>query len=164
LVFSAMTRPFVRWCLLAAIPCGVLGPGPSRAGALSEFQTQVIPGPIPAEVRSVHDGDTLEVLAAVWPDQIIRVSVRVDGVDTPEIRGHCEAETRRAIQARDRVRALVAGAGQQVRLGNVRRGKYAGRVVAQVTMADGRDLGRVLLSEGLARPYGGGRRTPWCAG
>jgi micrococcal nuclease len=28
---------------------------------------------------------------------------------------------------------------------------------------DGRDVGRVLIAEGLAVPYSGGRRIDWCA-
>jgi hypothetical protein len=44
------------------------------------------------------------------PAPISNMSVRVAGIDTPEIRGHCDAEKQLAIKARDRVLALLAGA------------------------------------------------------
>ena len=36
-----------------------------------------------------------------------------------------------------------------------------GRVDATV-IADGADVGKVLIEEGLARPYSGGKRRGWC--
>ena len=36
-----------------------------------------------------------------------------------------------------------------------------GRLLAWL-MLDGRDVGRVLISENLARPYDGGQRMAWC--
>ena len=66
-----------------------------------------IPGPIVAAVVRVYDGDTLTVNAFPWPGMTIRTAVRVNGVDTPEIRGLCDAETELATRARDYVRATV---------------------------------------------------------
>ncbi len=117
-----------------------------------------IPGPINARVVSVYDGDTLTVDAEPWPSVTIRTAVRVAGVDTPEIRGKCQAEKDLAVQARDFVLATV---GAQVQLANVRHGKYAGRVVADVWVS-GRKLSDLLIPENLGRPYQGGRREGWC--
>ena len=72
---------------------------------------------IQARVVSVYDGDTLTVDAEPWPGLTARTSVRVAGVDTPEIRGECQAEKDLAVQARDFVRSTV---GAQVQLTNVR--------------------------------------------
>ncbi|WP_413204491.1 thermonuclease family protein [Rhodospirillum sp. A1_3_36] len=143
--------------------------GPTRvsethAGAIADVETGVISGPVQAEVQSVYDGDTMKVLAAIWPDQVVLTSVRLNGVDTPEIRGKCPEEKAKAKAARDRVRALVAENGSRVLLLGVQRGKYAGRVVANVAMPDGRDLSQVLVSEGLARLYDGKTRQSWCVG
>ncbi len=63
-----------------------------------------------------------------------------------------------AIRARDFVRATV---GAAVQLTNIRHGKYAGRVVADVWV-DGRKLADLLIAENLGRPYHGGRREGWC--
>ena len=60
-----------------------------------------------AKVTKVYDGDTLTVEAYPWPGLEAKASVRVDGVDTPEIRGKCEAEKQKAIEARDYVKSLT---------------------------------------------------------
>jgi endonuclease YncB( thermonuclease family) len=39
--------------------------------------------------------------------------------------------------------------------------KFGGRVRAEISDADG-DIARALIAEGLARPYHGERRQPWC--
>jgi endonuclease YncB( thermonuclease family) len=52
--------------------------------------------------------------------------------------------------------------GRRAVLRDIRYGKYAGRVVARVYTADGRDVARALLDGGLVRPYRGRRRRPWC--
>ena len=88
---------------------------------------EVIPGPIHAEVVSVYDGDTITVDAHPWPGVTIRTGVRVNGIDTPEIRGKCDAEKEMAREARDLAREVV---GASVTLLDVEFGKYAGRVVA----------------------------------
>jgi len=118
----------------------------------------LIPGPINARVVSVYDGDTLTVDAKPWPGLTVRSSVRVAGVDTPEIRGKCRAEKDMAVRARDFVRATL---GAQVQLTSVRLGKYAGRVIAEVWV-NGRKLSDLLITENLGRPYLGGRRRGWC--
>ncbi len=116
-----------------------------------------IPGPISARVVSVYDGDTFTVDAEPWPGVTLRTAARVNGVDTPEIRGKCQAEKDLAIQARDFVRGKV---GERVRIANVKHGKYAGRVVTDV-LVGGEKLSDMLIAEGLGRPYQGGRRENW---
>lgn len=113
----------------------------------------------PARVLSVYDGDTVKVEAAMWPGLTWKGSVRVDGVDTPELRGKCEGEKQKARAARDFVRERV---GKRVMLLNVKKGKYAGRVVARVRLADGTDLTELLIRSRHGRPYNGGRRQGWC--
>ncbi len=80
------------------------------------------------------------------------------GVDTPEIRGKCQAEKDLAVRARNFVRAT---AGATVQLTDVRLGKYAGRVIAEVWV-NGQKLADLLIAENLGRPYHGGRREGWC--
>ncbi len=114
---------------------------------------------VPARVVSVYDGDTVKVEAAMWPGMTWNGSVRVRGVDTPELRGKCEAEKVKAKVARDFVRVRI---GKRVVLTDVQKGKYAGRVVAGIRLADGSDLTALLIRQGHGRPYGGGRRRGWC--
>jgi endonuclease YncB( thermonuclease family) len=107
---------------------------------------------------SVYDGDTFTADAMPWPGVTIRTAIRVDGVDTPEIRGECQAEKDMAIEARDFAEAAL---GEDVQLVDVRLGKYAGRVVARV-LVDGQDLAAMLVEAGLGRVYHGGTREGWC--
>lgn len=122
---------------------------------------RAVEGPIRAHLVRVVDGDTIEVLARIWPDHYVETLVRLDGIDAPELKGRCPEETARAERARARLAALLVGG--RLRLADVRYGKYAGRVVARVLTEDGRDVGRILLEENLVRRYDGGRRQPWCA-
>jgi len=50
-----------------------------------------------SEVSSIYDGDTFTVSIKDWPPVAgERISVRVWGIDTPEMRGKCEHEKRLA--------------------------------------------------------------------
>ena len=115
----------------------------------------------PATVASIYDGDTLRAHVRVWPGLTVETSVRVRGIDTPELRGKCEAERELARTARDIARRWADDVGRVVVLRDVKRGKYAGRVVAHV-LADDESLAGVLLRAGVAREYDGGKREGWC--
>jgi len=69
----------------------------------------IIPGPISAKVTKVYDGDTLTVKAYPWLGLTADIGVRLNGVDTPEIRGKCEEEKLKAIEAREFVKNIVLG-------------------------------------------------------
>jgi micrococcal nuclease len=120
-----------------------------------------IAGPVEAQVIRVRDGDTVEVSAHVWPMQAVHVAVRLRGVDAPELRARCEAESTAAEKARARLVELI-GDGT-VHLHRVAGDKYFGRVLADLATASEPDVARRLLSEGLVAPYEGGRRRDWCA-
>lgn len=116
--------------------------------------------PSPAEALRVIDGDTVEMRVHVWLGQDVTTHVRLRGVDAPELRSSCRAETDAAARAHERLRALVAAGGLTVV--DPRPDKYFGRVVAGLRLADGDDAAAALLREGLARPYDGKARKPWC--
>lgn len=119
-----------------------------------------ITGPTSAKVIKVYDGDTFTVEAYPWPGLEAKASVRVNGVDTPEIRGKCPEEKQKAIEAREFVKGLILG--ETVSLKNVKHGKYAGRVIADVKMGNGDNLAEKIISQGLGREYHGGARESWC--
>ena len=121
-----------------------------------------LPGPIPAEVLEILDGDTLLVRATIWLGQVVETHVRVDGLDAPEMRARCPRERELAESARDHARRLIGAA--PVRLLDVQPDKYGGRVRARVLTGGGADLSAALIEAGLARPYHGERRQPWCDG
>ena len=110
--------------------------------------------------QPAYDGDTLRITMPGLPPELSEMLVRVSGVDTPEIRGKCEAEKTLAIEARNYVNAVLAQA-RSVQFCNPKWGKYGKRVVADVVL-DGKSLAATLIERGLGRPYDGGRRKGWC--
>lgn len=117
-------------------------------------------GPVEAIVVEVLDGDTFLAEAFVWPGHTVRVNVRIRGIDAPEMKARCGDERAAALRARD---ALVSMFGEDpIAISNIAGAKYYGRVLADVTTADGQGVASVLLGEKLVRPYGGGRREAWC--
>ena len=127
---------------------------------VSAQKRKSIAGPVVASVVDVYDGDTIEVLANVWPGTQINVRVRIRGIDAPEMRARCASERQAAISARERLRQMIAN--KPVFLTNIRGGKYFGRVLANVRVNSGANMQEALLAAGLVRPYRGKKRTSWC--
>jgi len=117
---------------------------------------------VPAKVIKVVDGDTIRVRARPWPTWEINILVRINGIDTPELRGKCPEEKVMARQAKERVKQLIGK--DDVTILNPKKGKYAGRIIANVILANGQNLAIVMIREGHARPYLGGKREGWCDG
>lgn len=117
---------------------------------------------IAVTVLECYDGDTCTVtlsdpfLPAVFGTHI---SVRLEGIDTPELKGRCPEERTLAVDARAFLRGKISHA-TRIDLRNPRRDKYF-RLLARL-VADGEDLSDSLLTASLARPYHGGTKQPWC--
>ena len=123
--------------------------------AAPEYGTVIV-----SRVISVYDGDTFRVDIDSLPPIVGKnIPIRLNGVDTPEIRGKCKYEKDLAIKARDFVRNKLANA-KEIKLNNLQRGKYF-RVVADV-MVDGVSLEQELLDNELAYKYTGGKKSSWC--
>ena len=123
--------------------------------AAPEYGTAIV-----SKVISVYDGDTFRVDIDSLPPIVGKnIPIRLNGVDTPEIRGKCQYEKDLAIKARDFVRNKLANA-KEIRLTKLQRGKYF-RVVADV-MFDGVSLEQELLDNALAYKYTGGKKSSWC--
>jgi endonuclease YncB( thermonuclease family) len=131
---------------------------------LVAFSTQAAPqfGTVTvSKVISGYDGDTFRVDIASLPPIVGKnIAIRVNGVDTPEIRGKCQYEKNLALEARDFVRGKLANA-KEIKLTNLQRGKYF-RVVANV-LVDGVSLEQELLDNELAYRYDGGKKLNWCS-
>jgi micrococcal nuclease len=134
--------------------------------ALSAFAAQAddeaLPGPIPARIVKVVDGDTVLVRARIWLDQDVETNVRLRGVDTPERHGKCQDERDAAQTALDFTSQRLSH--DQVTLHDVTHDKYGKRVIARIVTAEGEDLSAALIKAGLGREYYGGRKIEWCRG
>lgn len=87
---------------------------------------------------------------------------RLKGFDTPETYfPKCAAEYELGQKAKDRLADLLyQNGGVDLQIDPVR--DNYGRFLAWASV-DGNDVGSILISEGLARPYAGGKRPPWCS-
>ena len=110
--------------------------------------------------RLCYDGDTCYITAKTFPEPLQKMSIRILGIDTPEIKGKCAEE--KALAEKGRVLANeLFRAADEITLENLDWDKYGGRVLADVYL-DGELYSQKLIDAGLARPYDGGTKTPWC--
>lgn len=108
------------------------------------------------KVIKIYDGDTITI-AAKFPNTdgpIYRFSVRLDGIDTPEIKGKSVAERDLAKHARDALHQLIYG--KIIELRNVTNEKY-GRILADVFIGDVH-VNQWMISENFAVSYDGGKK------
>jgi endonuclease YncB( thermonuclease family) len=115
-------------------------------------------------VIKCYDADTITIASKLPYDAspMYRLSVRLNGIDTPEIKGKgvSDEEKEVAKQARDFVSNLVMN--KYVRLENIESEKY-GRILADVYIGDVH-LNELLLKERYAVKYDGGTKqkpTSW---
>ncbi|MFB9953368.1 thermonuclease family protein [Rhizobium puerariae] len=116
-----------------------------------------ISGPVAAEILRIVDGDTLLVEAQPWPQQKMEVYVRIRGIDTPELHSKCVGVRQAAFDAQHALEALTA-TSHRIQLTRISGDKYFGRIVADVTLSDGRSVADDLLLAGFAQSYDGGRK------
>jgi len=102
-------------------------------------------------VEGVADGDTLHAGGH---------KIQLMGFDAAEVRARCDAEAVLARQATVRLQELASE--HDVRFCPDGTDRY-GRTLT-VMLIDGKDVADILIGEGLAREYHGGKREGWCDG
>jgi micrococcal nuclease len=108
------------------------------------------------KIIKVYDGDTITIAAMLpYEDSILyRFSVRINGIDCPEIRTKNTDEKICALMAKKLI--MEKAMDKIVSLENVQTEKY-GRILADV-ICDGESLGDILLNARLAIKYDGGKK------
>ena len=114
----------------------------------------------PDQVVDVYDGDTFKIdLPSMHPLFGDDLSIRLLGVDTPEMRGTTDEVKVLAMQAQQVTEKALKGASK-IELKNPQRGKYF-RIISEVWI-DGESLADMLKKKGLAKDYDGeGARPEW---
>jgi endonuclease YncB( thermonuclease family) len=114
----------------------------------------------PDQVVDVYDGDTFKIdLPSMHPLFGGDLSIRLFGVDTPEMRGTSDEVKALAMQAQQVTEKALKGASK-IELRNPQRGKYF-RIISEVWI-DGESLADMLKEKGLAKDYDGeGARPEW---
>ena len=110
--------------------------------------------------RVCYDGDTCYVLMPALPKPLQKMSVRVLGIDTPEIRGECKREKELALKARTFANKVFSEA-RNIKFSDLKWDKYGGRILSNVYI-DGYLYADMIINEQLARPYDGGKKDGWC--
>jgi endonuclease YncB( thermonuclease family) len=107
-------------------------------------------------VIKVYDGDTI-IIASKLPYEaspLYRFSVRLNGIDTPEIKSKNNEEKIAAINVRKILSELILH--KYVRLENIQTEKY-GRILADVYI-ENLHINKYLLDNKYAVPYDGGKK------
>lgn len=125
-------------------------------------------GPYSLIAPMAIDGDTIKADVPVWPGVNIDASIRVIGVDTPELApAGCATPAENAairaaaVRAKEFVDAWLNRNSPAV-IGSVKQDTYSGRYDAVVTGSGGERLSVALIQAGMGRVYNGGKRKTWC--
>ena len=112
----------------------------------------------------VYDGDTVVVRLDVLPEPLNKLRIRIEGIDTPEIKrgAKCPQEEERGQAARQHLAELL-GSAKELRVYQFRWDKYGGRLLGDLRTPEG-SMRELMIKSGLAMPYSGeGQRRNWCA-
>lgn len=104
----------------------------------------------------VIDGDTIDVHIDLGFDVSMRKQrVRLAGIDTPESRTRNLEEKKLGLAAKERLKELC---GEELQLLSLGKGKY-GRILGIPHTREGKDICQILIKEGHAVEYWGGKKT-----
>jgi micrococcal nuclease len=108
------------------------------------------------KVVKIVDGDTIDVDIDLGFSVILsKQRVRLAGIDTPESRTSNLAEKALGLEAKKRLKDLC---GDGITLKSLGRGKF-GRILGIPINGEGRDICQILIQEGHAVEYWGGKKT-----
>ena len=109
-----------------------------------------------AELDRVVDGDPVDVILDLGFDvKLHKQRVRLAGIETPESRTRDLAEKKLGLAAKERLKELCVGTFKIKSLG---KGKY-GRILGIPYTEDGQDICQMLIKEGHAVVYDGGKKS-----
>ena len=108
------------------------------------------------QVIKVYDGDSITIAAylPIENSPLYRFSVRLNGIDTPEIKGKDEDEKKAAKEAREALSNLILH--KNIILKNIETEKY-GRILADVYLGE-LCINDWLIKEKYAVKYDGGTK------
>ena len=109
-----------------------------------------------AELDRVVDGDTIDIILDLGFDvKLHKQRVRLHGIDTPESRTRDLAEKKLGLAAKKRLQELCVG---KFKIKSLGKGKY-GRILGIPYTEDGEDICQILIKEGHAVEYYGGKKV-----
>ena len=109
------------------------------------------------------DGDTVDVLCDLGFSVHLQMRLRLSGINTPESRTKNVREKAAGKAATEFLKETLESA-DSVEFESHGKGKF-GRVLATpfiVKCGKRTDICKLMIREGHAREYSGGKREPWC--
>lgn len=122
----------------------------------------------------MYDGDTIKILYLkdkstldienISEDNLLKISIRIGGIDTPEIRPSKESklyelEKKAAKKVKEYVSKLLLNKIMYVKM--EKWGKYGGRVIGNIRLEDDKLLSEHLIELGYAKEYKGRAKEDW---
>ncbi len=109
-----------------------------------------------ATLDRIVDGDTFDCILDLGFDvKLHKQRVRLAGIDTPESRTRDLAEKKLGLAAKERLKELCKG---NFKIKSLGKGKY-GRILGIPYTEDGEDICQMLIDEGHAVVYEGGKKV-----
>ena len=109
-----------------------------------------------ATLERIVDGDTFDCCLDLGFDvKLHKQRVRLAGIDTPESRTRDLAEKKLGLAAKSRLQELCIGS---IKVKSLGKGKY-GRILAIPYTENDEDICQMLINEGHAVEYWGGKKT-----
>lgn len=111
------------------------------------------------KIDKVIDGDTVRLEVDYLPVELgNKMSLRILGIDTPELHGKCLEEIKKAQDARDFLKGYLKGKQYTIVLKG--RDKYF-RLLGDIKVGN-ELISEVMLKNGHAIVYQGKTKTSWC--
>ena len=121
---------------------------------------QVEPFVYECTLVKVVDGDTIDVTLDLGFNVLLyNQRVRLAGIDTPESRTRNKEEKVLGLAAKARLKEICEE-NKKFKIQSLGKGKY-GRILGIPYTFDGKDMCQMLMEEGHAREYDGGKKKSW---
>jgi len=123
---------------------------------IKEIKKFTLLGNVWAYCNKVIDGDSIQVCFYIH-NEIFRFSVRLDGIDTPELRSKNIKEKKFAKEIKKYLKSMIEN--DFVNLELLKFDKY-GRILANVYY-NNESINKLLVDRGYAKIYSGGTKEKW---
>ncbi len=141
-------------CFLALLSCAQLN---AAKEIIAEYVDNYDGDTITVNLPELKKMDKAKKYSLFWD----KISVRLGGIDTPEIKGSCPNESELAKNAKLFVKEKLENAGK-ITIVIEGPDKYF-RILGEI-YTDGTPLAQMLIDEGYAVPYDGGtKKNIWCS-
>lgn len=106
------------------------------------------------KVIKVYDGDTIWIVCKIF-DNIYKIKIRLNELDTPELKSKDEKEKEKAELARDYLYNLIYNKYVYIECGKF--DKY-GRVLGDI-IYNGKNINKLMIEKGYGVYYNGGKKS-----